>query len=125
MDWHRIPNSLVLAIAAAFYAIALAKGLPAQLVITHTLIAAALLLAFALMAMASPGAVKLTAAIVLWLGFEHGSLFVAGTYLSLAACAYILRLMGTRAEALPVLPFALVTITAMAALGALPAVLTA
>ena len=125
MDWHRIPNSLVLAIAAAFYAFALAKGLPAQLVITHTLIAAALLVAFALMAMTSPGAVKLTAAIVLWLGLEHGSLFVAGTYLGLAATAFVLRLMGTRAEALPVLPFAIVTITAMAALGALPAVLTA
>lgn len=126
MDWHRIPNSVVLAIVGAFYAFAVLKGLDGSTIIAHTAVALVALIAGALaIGGGSAGAVKLTAAVVLWLGFEHGCVFIAMTYLSLAAIAVLLTLAGRNVSALPVMPFAIAALAVMAMTGALPAVLTA
>ena len=126
MNWHKIPNSLVLAIVAAFYTFAVVKGLPSGVITNHTLVALAALIVLTLAAgLAGGGAIKLTAAIVLWLGFEHGCIFVAITFLSLAAVAILMRFSGARAETLPVMPFTIAAVAIMSITGVLPEILAA
>ncbi len=110
MATHKIPNGLVVAIAAAFYVHAVLTGIPLSQIALHTVVAFGFLLVLAVVGGSlgvGAGAVKLLSAGVLWFGFALGTTFVIlacfSSGLGAVAWAFIKR---DRNASVPMLPFA-------------------
>ena len=110
MPSYKIPNGLVLALAAAFYVHTVIVGLPLSQIAQHTAVALGFLLVLAVIGGSlgvGAGAVKLLSAGVLWFGFALGTTFVILACFSsgLGAVAWLL-VKQDRIAHVPMLPFA-------------------
>ncbi|MFN4141802.1 prepilin peptidase [Aestuariivirga sp.] len=100
----RIPNWLNLLIAALFFPMALAAGMPAETIILHSAVGAAMLVAgFALFSLGlfGGGDAKLLAAAGLWVGWPALLPFLMGTAIAggvLAVAVGVWSMVGLSAE---------------------------
>jgi Flp pilus assembly protein protease CpaA len=103
MDWHRIPNWLSFGLIAAYYAFALATGVPGDEIVAHTAAGAvAFVAAFAAILgnILHGGVAKLLIAAFVWLGFDNGLTFMILSFVPCAIAGYVAR------REMPYLPFA-------------------
>jgi Flp pilus assembly protein protease CpaA len=103
MDPHRIPNWLSIAIAAGFYGWAVARGWPIGTIAAHTLLAVVVTVAGLWMGIGG-GAVKLTAAIVLWLPLPDALSFMSLAFGTCTIGVFIANRLGRKH--IPYWPFA-------------------
>ena len=109
---HTIPNVLSIGLAAAYYAWAVATGVPASEIIDHTVAGAVILVVLAvasLNGMMGGGIAKLATAAFVWFGFWTGLGFFAVSMLLCAATGLLMQAVRAREVTLPYLPFAAVT----------------
>jgi Flp pilus assembly protein protease CpaA len=117
MDLHRIPNGLTGTTAVSFLPVALVFGMPASTIVLHVAFGAAVAVAIYI-GFSQGGIAKLVASIGIWLGPTSSFFaFLAGTCTVLGLAAVVLVLVGRRTAAIPVLPFALVTLAGQVAIG--------
>lgn len=119
--WHQIPNKLTVGIALAFFAFAAFVAMPLDTVLWHTGLAVAVLVGMAMFVPVGAGVIKLIAAVILWLGFPAGAVFVLLSNFSCAAAIYVGRLFGRDKDTMPYLPFAVGAVIVIIAFGGLPA----
>lgn len=117
-------ESLALLIVGGYLAYAWWTGQPQDVVLAHVAAGFATLVLFWGLnfvdgTSAGRGAILVTAAIVLALGFESGSLFIALTYGALGIGGLIAQKLGWQGERLPVMPFAVVVLAGMGVVAAL------
>jgi Flp pilus assembly protein protease CpaA len=120
MDLHKIPNWMSGGVAVLFYAYALATGMAPGTIMSHTLAALAMIVIGFVTMRGSAGAVKLTAAVVLWLGLPQSLVFIALSYGLCGAVGYLVQFTGKRDVMMPYLPFAAIAVAIMLAEQGLP-----
>jgi len=110
MNWHRIPNSLVLLLVFGFYGAALLLGWPPEKIIDHTsaglVVLVALLALHFTLGLVGFGVIKLCSAIVLIFGFDSGLTFFAIAFASCGIVGVTLQVIKRRQMDMPFLPFA-------------------
>jgi len=110
MNWHHIPNSLVILLVAGFYGTVLLLGWPVDRIFHHTLAGvvalAALLVMHVTLGPVGLGVVKLCSAMVLIFGPDSGLTFFAVAFASCAFVGFAMQIIRQRNMDMPFLPFA-------------------